>query len=370
MDHVLSSGSNVLITGATGLIGGEVLRRLDAFTRGRVWALVRPLDGADPAERLEARYRRSGCPAGPGPNVAAVAGDVTAPGWGLAPDDLARVTGAVDVIVHSAADTSFAAHRDTGRTNVESVRRLIELARRCGRRPLVVYVGTAANVGRAARRCLAEDDGCQLANEHFNEYTRSKAVAEALLRDSGLPVLVLRPTIVLGADLSDPDFAKQILWCVPLTRCFRGLPIDPAARLDIVDVGFVADATLELLRRPGRRWDCYHLSAGPATATTVGQLGTVVDRLYRRKRPVELIPAEAWNFARHREFVRTPLQRRVFRSLRHYLPFFNMDVVYDDARLRADLGDRRPPVRPPAEYLPELLRLIRPRAALREAALP
>ena len=69
------------------------------------------------------------------------------------------------------------------------------------------------------------------------------------------------------------------------------------------------------------------------------------------------------------EPVRTPLQRQLFLSLRYYLPFFNMDVVFDDARLRADLGET-PAVRPVSAYLPELLKLIRPKAALREAALP
>src|SRR5262249_58172264 len=95
-----------------------------------------------PADRLAARYRRSGG-GDPGPRVFAVAGDVTELGWGMEPNDLARVIGGADAIIHCAADTSFAAHRDTGRTNVESVRRLIDLAHRCERRPLVVYVGTA-----------------------------------------------------------------------------------------------------------------------------------------------------------------------------------------------------------------------------------
>jgi nucleoside-diphosphate-sugar epimerase len=369
MSQVLAPAGNVLVTGATGLIGGELVRRLDNNFSGQVWALVRPRDGEGAADRLAARYRRSGG-GDPGPNVSAIAGDVTQPDWGLDPNDLASVIGGADAMIHCAADTSFAAHRDTGRTNVESVRRLIELVSRCDRRPLVVYVGTASNVGRAEHACLTEADGCRSANEHFNEYTRSKAVAEELLRDSGLPVLTVRPTIVLGAGLPDPDFAKQILWCVPLTRCFGGLPIDPAGRLDIVDVGFVAEATLALARHAARRFDCYHLSAGEAGAVTVGQLNVVVGRHYRRKRTLHLFPPSDWSRARHREYVYTPLQRRVFRALRHYLPFLNMDVVYDDSRLRADLGAALPRVKPAAEYLPELLRLIRQRAALREAALP
>src|SRR5947207_700042 len=55
MDHILGEGSNVLVTGATGFIGGELVRRLETFTRGSVWCLVRPRDDEGPAERLAAR---------------------------------------------------------------------------------------------------------------------------------------------------------------------------------------------------------------------------------------------------------------------------------------------------------------------------
>jgi len=368
MNPVLSPASRVLLTGATGLIGGEILRRLDGHC-ARAWAVVRPRDGLQPADRLAARYCRSGNSFGPGSTVEAVPGDVAAPDWGLSPADVDRVL-AADVIIHNAADTSFAAHRDTGKTNVESVQRLIELTHRFSKPPLIVYMGTATNVGRITGAVVAEDDGCQPGAEHFNEYTRSKAVAESLLRASGLPVLTLRPSIVLGAGLRDAGFAKQILWCVPLTRCFRGLPIDPTSRMDLVDVGFVADAVIALARHPRRQFDCYHLSAGTGGAVSVGRLRQVVDEMYRRKRPLHLVPPGEWGRDHLRKYVRTPLQKRVFRSLRHYLPFLNMDVVYDDTRLRADLGDAVPPLRSAAEYLPDLVRLIRPRAALREAAMP
>src|SRR5437764_3009384 len=86
MNPVLSPASRILLTGATGLIGGEILRRLDGHC-ARVWALVRPRDGIGPADRLTARYARSGDMAGPGTTVEAIAGDVSAPNWGLEPAD-------------------------------------------------------------------------------------------------------------------------------------------------------------------------------------------------------------------------------------------------------------------------------------------
>src|SRR5207247_858656 len=99
---------------------------------------------------------------------------------------------------------------------------------------------------------LREEEGCRPENEHHNDYTRSKAVAETLIRDRGLPYLVLRPTIVLSAGLPDQKFARNILWFVPLVRKFDCLPADPDSRLDIVPVSFVADATVDLLRKASR----------------------------------------------------------------------------------------------------------------------
>ena len=102
----------------------------------------------------------------------------------------------------------------------------------------------------------------------------------------------------------------------------------------------------------------------------MGELCDLVDRVYHRRNHLSLVPPAAWTRSMLRENVRTSLQRRVFRSLRHYFPFLNMDVAYHNARLREDLGSDTPPVKPIESYLPDLLRLIREKAALKESALP
>ncbi len=371
MTASLNPGSNVLISGVTGLIGGELFRGLaDRLASGRLWAVVRPGERGDADARLRGRLLRSGDGRELGPNVRAVPGDILERDWGMSGPDRRDVVGRVDVIVHSAADTSFAAKRSTSRTNVAGVESLIGLARSCPRPPLVVYVSTAANVGAVNGRCLTEDEGCRPDGHHHNDYTHSKAVGERMLRESGLPLLVLRPSIVLSAGLPDAKFARQILWCAPLTRAFKALPLDPAARQDVVDVAFVAAATLRLLERPALAFDTYNLSAGAGGATTLACVAELTGETYGRATPLGTIPPAEWGRAEQAKYVRTAVQRRVFRSLRTYLPFFNMDVVYDDSRLRAELGAAAPLVRPVERYLPGLLRLIGTRAALREAAVP
>jgi nucleoside-diphosphate-sugar epimerase len=324
------------------------------------------------AARLAQRLRRSGKPEQGllGSPLEVIEGDVGAHLWDLSSLDLERITRSVDMIIHAAADTSFAHRHRVHQTNVLGTAHLIDLARRCRRKPLIVYISTAANVGNTSHRCVSEEDGANLENEHFNDYTRSKALAEEMFRASGLPVLTLRPSIVLSAGMSDSAFAKSILWCVPLSRLFPCLPLDPAARVDVVDVAFVAEATIRLLKKARREHSCYHISAGEQNATTLGEVVDFVNRFYKRRSPLHLVPPRQWTRRHTREHIRSDLQRHVFSTLRHYLPFISMDVVYDDSRLRRELHGQPLSVQPLLHYLGDLLKLIKPKKALQEAQCP
>ncbi|WP_157368573.1 SDR family oxidoreductase [Zavarzinella formosa] len=368
MKRILHPTSNVLITGVTGLVGGEIFRHLLARGhQGMIWPLIRPGE-SDPICRLNHRLARSGDDRELPPNVRPVAGDILQDQWGLDVDDLIDVT-AADIIIHNAADTSFDENSESATTNVESVRQLIDLARKFPKPPLIVYMSTASNVGDVTDANVAEDDGCRPDNHHHNGYTQSKAVSERLLQESGLPVLVLRPTIVLSPGIPDAKFARQILWCVPLMQVFRALPINPGSRLDVVDVGFVAEATLRLLEKKDRQFDCYHLSAGADDAVTLGRLNEVTCVCYDRSQ-LDLINPADWNRRHLQEALRGRVRRKIFKSLRYYFPFLNMNVVYDRSRLEKELGDDCPAVRPLVEYLPGMLELIGAKAALREAMMP
>jgi nucleoside-diphosphate-sugar epimerase len=332
--------------------------------------LVRAADARAAESRLYDRLLRSGDDGALPANVRAFPGDITESDWGLSSVDLAEVRNGVELIVHNAADTSFAVSRNTQKTNVTSARRLIDLADSCRQLRLVAYMSTASNVGHVAGCCVTESDGCRPDNSHFNDYTHSKAVAENVLRESDLPTLVLRPTIVLSGDLPDEKFARQILWCAPLARAFRALPLVARSRLDIVDVAHVVGMTLRLLAHPNREHGRYHLSAGPVGAVVLEEMLEKVGRFYGRKRPIQFIPPDEWTEAHTAKYVRTDYQRRVYRSLLHYFPFLNMDTVYDDARLRRTLGSQYESPRPVTEYFECLLSRIPLKAALAEAALP
>lgn len=357
---LLTRATNVLVTGVTGLIGGELVRRLLRCEVGKVFSLVRPNATLNVRGRLIERmqFSEGSRAARWGENLEAVAGDVVVPRFGLSHYDEAKVTDSVDMIIHCASELSFIRDARCRETNVTGMHNLIALARRCRRHPVIVHLSTAASCGAVTHKCLSEDDGSDPDNGHHNEYTRSKAVAERVLRDSGESCLIVRPSITLSAGIPARKFAGAIAWFIPLLREFDALPIDPASRVDIVPVSFVADAIIRLLQRPQLQYDCYNVSAGPDAAMVCGPAFAFLDRFYKRPKPLRLIPPSEWTKDTYRQYLGAAHQRKLFSTFRYYLPFLNMDVVYDNARLRAELGNEMPQITPVAEYAVNLLKLV------------
>jgi nucleoside-diphosphate-sugar epimerase len=206
---------------------------------------------------------------------------------------------------------------------------------------------------------VTEDDACDDDSAHHNEYTRTKALAEKMLKDSGLDYLILRPSITISAGMSDRVFASAILWFLPLLNRLDAVPIDPAGRLDVVTVAYVAQAIAAAIDADRGPHDCYHISAG-RESLTLGRAARFLDGYYGRSEPLELIPPHLWTRDMHRQYVSTPEQRKTFATLKHYLPFLNMNVTYDNARLRGLLGDGMPPLDPFESYAGDLLEIISP----------
>ncbi len=356
---MLNSASNVFVTGVTGLIGGELVRTLIKQPTGKVWALIRATPDVDPARRLGHRLGRSGDQrlAPSQTQLCAVAGDVSLNQLGLSPAARDEIRRDADIIIHGAAETSFIRAADCRRTNIAGAENLIEFTRSCARHPLLVCLSTAYVSGVVANTCIAEDD-FRPENDHHNEYTRSKAVAEELVRSSGLRVLVVRPSIVLSAGIPDPVFARAILGFVPLLQKLDAVPVNPAARPDVVPVQFVVDSVIGLLRKSQLAHSCYHISAGEHGAANYEEMTRVLDEYYGRPTPLRLVPPAQWTREIHRRFIHSPQQRKVFATLRNYLPFLNMNVLYDNSRLRQELGDLFPPLPRLTTYIAELFELI------------
>ncbi|WP_036508065.1 SDR family oxidoreductase [Nocardia aobensis] len=174
----------VLVTGAGGLIGAEVV--------GRLGAAGRPVVGL---VHSTARIIRNDGSEMDG--IETVRGDVRRLGFGLSGHGAAELGSRVGMIVHSAATTAFdATAGDYEELNVRGTAHAIELALRWDV-PLV-YVSTAYVCGmRAGVVAEAELD---VGQAFGNGYEDSKFRAERQVRCTpGLRWAVVRPGVVTGA---------------------------------------------------------------------------------------------------------------------------------------------------------------------------
>lgn len=181
--------ATLLVTGATGTVGQNVIRLL--LERGHeVIVLVRPKNGEDPKGRIRKIL--------PGhERLSVLVGNILDPFAGVSAGDIARLCGTVDALVHGAASIKFVETPDRliERTNIEGTKNVLNLASAL-RVPRLYYISTAYVCGNASY--FSEQDQPLGPHIHRNPYERSKAIAETLVRQSGIPYAVLRPSIVTG----------------------------------------------------------------------------------------------------------------------------------------------------------------------------
>jgi thioester reductase-like protein len=309
----------VLLTGATGFVGMELLRRFLSAGDRQIYALVRASDDHAAAERLPAHSR-----------LTAVAGDIAQPGLGLSRASADRVTGDVSTVVHCAATVSFDLPLDESRrVNVDGTRNVVDTAARCPGLERLSYISTAYVAGEPPG--LFREDQLDVGQSFRNAYEQSKFEAERMIRERApdLPVQILRPSIIVGDSRTGHTSSFNVLYG-PLKAFARGrIPAIPARRsspVDIVPVDYVADRAYELATSGPD--GTFHLVAG-RNATTVGRLLELSSRHLRRPSPT-VLPPGLYRRAVH------PWLRRKYGGLRRmevYFPYFSMRVRFDDRRL-------------------------------------
>ncbi|HUX00253.1 MAG: NAD-dependent epimerase/dehydratase family protein [Phycisphaerae bacterium] len=178
------------ITGATGMIGSHLARRL--LDEGwRVRALARRTSDT-------ALLRSWG--------VDLVEGDVADPAGTLTPhlED-------ADYVFHCAALVSdWAPLDEMVRVNVEGTRRLAEAAVACGRLKRFVFLSSMVVFGMAPQRDLDETAPLIHTGDHYNlTKIRAEETVRGLAAERGLPAVIVRPPYVYGP--RDRQFLPRVL---------------------------------------------------------------------------------------------------------------------------------------------------------------
>ena len=350
----------LLLTGATGFIGGEVLARLLERGNRRVYALVRADDDDAAAARLATIVRGLiGSDEPCGERVIAVRGDIEQPDLGISAEHGKELTARVTDVVHIASSVAFRLPLERARAiNVEGTRHTLDFAAKCSGIRRFSDVSTAYVAG-THRGEFGEDD-LDVGQKFHNTYEQSKFEAESLVRSFAdrFPIQVFRPSIVVGESTSGWTNSFNVMY-TPLKALqrhrIRAVPARGSAPVDIVPVDFVADAIVELVERPDQGRDTYHLVAGSDATTVAEFLELAAGRLGKRKPP--LIPPPLY-YGLLRPLIlwrSSPKQREALRKARAYAPYFRLRLRYDDTHARERLGRSGIAVSPIADYFDRLI---------------
>jgi nucleoside-diphosphate-sugar epimerase len=237
--------SLALVTGATGMVGSHLARRL--LDEGwRVRALVRSSSDT-------ALLKSWG--------VEIVQGDL-----GDAPRDLARHLVGAEYVFHCAAMVSdWAPLAEMMRANVEGTRNLAEAALAAGSLKRFVYLSSMVVFGMHPQRDLDETAPLIHTGDNYNlTKIRAEETVKQFVRERKLPAVILRPPYVYGP--RDRQFLPRVLANLQNGKFrFVGSGKQP---LSLVYVGNLAEALYLAAVRPDVVGEVFLITDGEAITRT------------------------------------------------------------------------------------------------------
>ncbi len=333
----------LLLTGATGLLGGELVPRLLAARPDRrVMVLVRPGKSV--------------------PDVSVLAGDLRAPGLGLDASQLAACERSLTEIVHCAAETRFDRPLEEARAlNVGGTANLLDLARRCRQLEKFAHLSTVYVAGRTAGQipeARLPRPAC-----FSNTYQESKLEAEELVGEAArdVPAAIFRLSSIIGD--SRTGEVRQFNYVHQLLKLFPRSPLplapgEPEAPVDLIPSDWAIPALAYLIEsrfEPGR---VYHLTAGPDRSLKVRELIELAIRAFEShpqgQRWLPIRVPRLVGLTEYEQFVEKSrrdgdrLLNELLRVLGLFLPHLGIHQAFENRRTTADLegsGLEFPPLR-------------------------
>ncbi|MDB5502868.1 MAG: Male sterility domain protein [Tardiphaga sp.] len=309
----------IFVTGATGVVGQALIARLP-------WAQLYCLVRRTPVS---------------GRNIQPIAGDISLPRLGLTRSEYVELAGRINLVVHAAAITDFEQPQDTiNQTNVEGTQNIIELA--CTASVPLYYIGTAFSETRTS-----------IGGFDANSYEISKRAAEQVVRSSGVPHVILRPSVVVGDSRTGAISRFQGFHLV-MGLLLRGLlpmaPAAPSSYIDFVPQDLVARIIAGLIERGdthGEHW----LTLGDSAITLQQLVEWCLEHATRLTgrtvaRPRAFSP-DAFERLIRPVFLPAlpPHLRQLFDRALHMARYFNIDQAFPSSvpRLCAELNIEKLP---------------------------
>ncbi len=333
----------IFITGATGLLGTEVVARLLTTTERVIYVLVRANSEAEAASRLRSLWWDDAVLADAvGKRVIPVVGDITA---NLSTHN-SQLSTLISHVIHCAADTGLQKSREElWRTNVEGTRQVVRMAESLPHLQRFTYVSTAYVCGTQSG-LIMED--APLSTHFYSLYEQSKAEAESIVRASALPFIVCRPGMIVGNSLTGRTRNFNTVYYV-LKLMLQGklnvLPVSRRQRVNVVPVDYVAHQVADLTMNPSATGKTFHLTAPADRLPEVGELVDAV-RLWAKEhlntdisKPLCIPLPMLRTIGKRYNAGKNAKSRSLLSNLTALMPYFLDDHVFDRTNTDQLTGD-------------------------------
>ncbi|OYP32998.1 SDR family oxidoreductase [Rhodopirellula sp. MGV] len=280
-------GFSVFLTGATGVVGSELLRQLLADQATEVSVLIRAKSDEHLYHRCSELCQKIGTDESLiGEQIHPIRGDISEASLGMTSEAYRWVADHCESIVHSAGNVRLNQSIEKARQCALSpAQEILHLAKQM---PTLRKLDVVSTIGVAGRMEGVIPETRLGTNRHFhNTYEQAKSEAEELFWqaiEAGMPLSIHRPSMVVGDAVTGQVYAYQVFYhlCEFLSgrRTFGILPKLGEQMLDIVPVDFVASAIKQSMFGRDSVGRVFHLSTGIDPYLRVENIRSIVERLF------------------------------------------------------------------------------------------
>jgi long-chain acyl-CoA synthetase len=333
------SNKHILITGATGFLGADIMKRILSDTKDdKVYIIARDKNGTSAQKRVAkildgdtflnsskvvSRKVSPSSEKRPQQRIEIFEGDISESNLGLDKESFGHLADEIDEIYHCAAITDLTYPLDEIRkVNVKGTENILNLALKAKKLKKVFHISTAYIVG--TKKCIFKESDLNIGQSFNNTYEQSKYEAELLVneyRKRGVNITVFRPSIITGNSKTG-ETSNFKMFYKPLhflsEEIFTEIPTSGNTSNNFVPIDKVAEAIYLIASDKEANGQAYHITN--TKEVNLDYFVTSASEFFGFKKP---------HYVLLKDFdinSLTPVQRKIIEP---YIPYFNYETKFD-----------------------------------------
>lgn len=334
----------LLITGATGFLGGAVLEKIiNSSTYYEILLLVRAQSYDEAVIRIKDNMRKFNIKEEKLSTITSqqiLLGDLAHPESFINDYRL----DSINYVINCAAVASFSNNPLIWKVNVEGTLTFSRRMSQVKSLKKFLHIGTAMSSTPEPNSLVLENIEYKESTAHLVEYTHSKSIIEHLIREScpNMPLLIARPSIIVGHTQHGCQPSSSIFWVFRMGLMLKKFMCSLEDRIDVIPVDYCANAILLLISSNTRNGDVFHISAGEDSSVQFRDID------YSFARAMESHPVEgSYTQVNYETLVKMrhelkgifgPCNERLMlKAMYLYGKFASLNVIFSNNKLR-DIG--------------------------------